>query len=146
MRPADLNVTQGALCLNAAVGGPLDALEADMRLHERQLDLTTVRFLHACGRTVAQSLRTEVRPALQLYGVPLDALDTDPRLHERRLDLAHSAASVLDKNNLIKYDRRSGNFQARRLLQESAPHMSCRMHVGCCGCTWGFWCAPLRFA
>ena len=46
--------------------------------------------------------------------MPLDALDTDPRLHERRLDLAHSAASVLDKNNLIKYDRRSGNFQARR--------------------------------
>ena len=51
---------------------------------------------------------------VQLYGVPIDALETDPRLHERRLDLAHSAASVLDKNNLIKYDRRSGNFQARR--------------------------------
>lgn len=53
---------------------------------------------------------------MQLYGVPLDALDTDPRLRERRLDLAHSAASALDKNNLIKYDRRSGNFQARRVL------------------------------
>jgi pre-mRNA-splicing helicase BRR2 len=47
----------------------------------------------------------------QLYGVDLDTLDTDKRLLERRLDLAHSAAVLLDKNNLIKYDRRSGNFQ-----------------------------------
>lgn len=47
----------------------------------------------------------------QLYGVPLDALDTDRNLFERRLDLAHSAAVILDKNNLIKYDRRTGNFQ-----------------------------------
>ncbi len=48
---------------------------------------------------------------MQLYGVPRDQLDSDPRLLERRLDLAHSAAVVLDKNNLVKYDRRSGNFQ-----------------------------------
>ncbi|KAL4451451.1 hypothetical protein ABPG75_007113 [Micractinium tetrahymenae] len=47
----------------------------------------------------------------QLYGVPIDALDTDPLLQERRLDLAHSAAMVLDKHNLVKYDRRSGNLQ-----------------------------------
>lgn len=46
-----------------------------------------------------------------LYGVPLVALDTDPLLHERRMDLAHSAAVLLDKNNLIRYDRRTGNFQ-----------------------------------
>ena len=49
----------------------------------------------------------------QLYGVPLDALDTDRNLFERRMDLAHSAANILDKNNLIKYDRRTGNFQVR---------------------------------
>ena len=47
----------------------------------------------------------------QLYGVPLDALDSDRNLFERRMDLAHSAAVILDKNNLIKYDRRTGNFQ-----------------------------------
>ncbi len=47
----------------------------------------------------------------QLYGVPKDDLDRDPRLLERRLDLVHSAAVILDKNNLVKYDRRSGNFQ-----------------------------------
>lgn len=38
-------------------------------------------------------------------------MDRDPRLLERRLDLVHSAAVILDKNNLVKYDRRSGNFQ-----------------------------------
>lgn len=53
---------------------------------------------------------------LQLYGVPKDVAATDPRLLERRLDLAHSAAVLLDKNNLIKYDRRSGNFQVPLLL------------------------------
>ncbi|KAL3148608.1 hypothetical protein ABBQ38_014036 [Trebouxia sp. C0009 RCD-2024] len=51
----------------------------------------------------------------QLYGVPLDALDTDRNLFERRMDLAHSAANILDKNNLIKYDRRTGNFQVTDL-------------------------------
>ena len=48
---------------------------------------------------------------LQLYGVSLADVDRDPRLLERRLDMAHSAAQLLDKHNLIKYDRRSGNFQ-----------------------------------
>jgi pre-mRNA-splicing helicase BRR2 len=45
-------------------------------------------------------VRTLRAPAL--YGVPLDALDSDPLLHERRLDLAHSAAALLDKHNLIR--------------------------------------------
>ncbi|PSC69011.1 U5 small nuclear ribonucleo 200 kDa helicase-like [Micractinium conductrix] len=47
----------------------------------------------------------------QLYGVPIDAVDSDPLLQERRLDLAHTAATILDKNNLVKYDRRSGALQ-----------------------------------
>ena len=56
----------------------------------------------------------------QLYGVPLDALDTDRNLFERRMDLAHSAANILDKNNLIKYDRRTGNFQVSSNCQAPA--------------------------
>ena len=44
-------------------------------------------------------------------GVPLDAMSNDKALHQYRLDLAHTAAMLLDKNNLIKYDRRTGNFQ-----------------------------------
>ena len=57
----------------------------------------------------------------------LGDVDGDPRLLERRLDMAHSAAVLLDKNNLIKYDRRSGNFQVRAAsasLLHTAPPTS----------------------
>ncbi len=37
-----------------------------------------------------------------LYGVPLGAVEDDPLLQQHRLDLAHSAALLLDKNNLIR--------------------------------------------
>lgn len=50
-----------------------------------------------------------------LYGIPVDAKDKDPYLEQFRIDLVHSAAMVLDKNNLIKYDKKSGNFQVRSL-------------------------------
>ncbi|KAK4376103.1 hypothetical protein RND71_006780 [Anisodus tanguticus] len=46
-----------------------------------------------------------------LYGLAADALKTDYALEERRADLVHSAAILLDKNNLVKYDRKSGYFQ-----------------------------------
>ena len=39
----------------------------------------------------------------------------DPLLHQYRLDLAHSAAVLLDKHNLIRYERRSGAFQTTAL-------------------------------
>ena len=32
-------------------------------------------------------------------------------LERRRADLVHTAAQVLDKASLIKYDRKGGNFQ-----------------------------------
>ncbi|CAH9061484.1 unnamed protein product [Cuscuta epithymum] len=50
-----------------------------------------------------------------LYGLPADALKSDVILEERRADLVHSAATLLDKNNLIKYDRKSGYFQVTDL-------------------------------
>ncbi|KAK1409041.1 hypothetical protein QVD17_41306 [Tagetes erecta] len=50
-----------------------------------------------------------------LYGLPSDALKTDPLLEARRADLVHSAATLLDKNNLVRYDRKSGYFQATDL-------------------------------
>ncbi|CAA7057085.1 unnamed protein product [Microthlaspi erraticum] len=50
-----------------------------------------------------------------LYGLPSDALAKDVLLEERRADLIHSAATILDKNNLIKYDRKSGCFQVTDL-------------------------------
>ncbi|XAR59953.1 RNA helicase [Bertholletia excelsa] len=50
-----------------------------------------------------------------LYGLAPDALTRDILLEERRADLIHSAATVLDKNNLAKYDRKSGYFQVTDL-------------------------------
>ncbi|XP_009787289.1 DExH-box ATP-dependent RNA helicase DExH12-like [Nicotiana tabacum] len=50
-----------------------------------------------------------------LYGLAADALKTDYTLEERRADLVHSAATLLDKNNLVKYDRKSGYFQVTDL-------------------------------
>lgn len=48
-----------------------------------------------------------------LYGVSHDDRSSDPLLERRRLDLVHTASNVLDKNNLIKYDKRTGSFQVR---------------------------------
>lgn len=46
-----------------------------------------------------------------LYGVSHDDRSSDPLLERRRMDLVHTAANVLDKNSLIKYDKRTGSFQ-----------------------------------
>ncbi|KAD2067453.1 hypothetical protein E3N88_41917 [Mikania micrantha] len=51
----------------------------------------------------------------ELYGLSSDALKRDPLLEGRRADLVHSAATILDKNNLVKYDRKSGYFQVTDL-------------------------------
>ncbi|KAG2313642.1 hypothetical protein Bca4012_028170 [Brassica carinata] len=50
-----------------------------------------------------------------LYGLAPDALVKDALLEERRADLIHSAATILDKNNLVKYDTKSGGFQVTDL-------------------------------
>uniref|UniRef100_A0A2P2L2Z5 RNA helicase n=1 Tax=Rhizophora mucronata TaxID=61149 RepID=A0A2P2L2Z5_RHIMU len=50
-----------------------------------------------------------------LYGLAPDVLTRDITLEERRADLIHSAATILDKNNLVKYDRKSGYFQVTDL-------------------------------
>ncbi|ORX48547.1 Sec63-domain-containing protein [Hesseltinella vesiculosa] len=50
-----------------------------------------------------------------LYGISADDLEDDPYLEQKRVDLVHSAALLLDKCNLIKYDKRSGRFQITEL-------------------------------
>uniref|UniRef100_A0A8D0CCG7 U5 small nuclear ribonucleoprotein 200 kDa helicase n=1 Tax=Scleropages formosus TaxID=113540 RepID=A0A8D0CCG7_SCLFO len=50
-----------------------------------------------------------------LYGVSHDERSSDHLLERRRLDLVHTAASMLDKNGLIKYDKRTGSFQVTDL-------------------------------
>ncbi|EWM22383.1 u5 small nuclear ribonucleoprotein helicase [Nannochloropsis gaditana] len=55
-----------------------------------------------------------------LYGVGVDEAEKDPLLEQRRTDLVHTAASTLDKNNLIKYDRKTGAFQVTPLGRVAA--------------------------
>ncbi|KAH9520256.1 hypothetical protein Btru_060375 [Bulinus truncatus] len=50
-----------------------------------------------------------------LYGVSHDTLKDDPLLQQRRKDLVHTAACILDKNGLLKYDRKTGNLQEEKL-------------------------------
>ena len=50
-----------------------------------------------------------------LYGISPDDLEGDPILEQRRADLIHTAATILDKANLIKYDRKTGAFQVTDL-------------------------------
>ena len=46
-----------------------------------------------------------------LYGISPEEAETDPKLVQRRVDLAHAALTMLDKNGLVKYDRKSGSAQ-----------------------------------
>ncbi|VDP05372.1 unnamed protein product [Soboliphyme baturini] len=50
-----------------------------------------------------------------LYGVSYEQLKTDPLLEQRRADLIHTAACMLDKANLVKYDKKTGTFQVTEL-------------------------------
>ncbi|KAG0047281.1 DEIH-box ATPase, partial [Gryganskiella cystojenkinii] len=43
-----------------------------------------------------------------LYGISHDDMEDDPYLQKKRVDIIHSAATVLDKCNMIKYDKRTG--------------------------------------
>jgi pre-mRNA-splicing helicase BRR2 len=54
-----------------------------------------------------------------LYGVTPQDLVNDPLLLQRRTDLVHSAASMLEKHNMIKYDRKSGALQVYLQLIDS---------------------------
>ena len=72
--------------------------------------------------------------APQLYGVSVDELQADPLLEQRRADLIHTAASSLDKSNLIKYDKKSGAFQvhSRSHSQTSTLILGIGFHVHAC--------------
>ena len=62
--------------------------------------------------------------APQLYGITEERLKEDEHLEKHRADLIHSAAVVLDKSHLIKYDRKSGNLQGTE-LGRIASHYYC---------------------
>ena len=50
-----------------------------------------------------------------LYSVGVDYQEDDGALVQKRADIAHSAAVLLEKCQLIKYERSSGRFQSTEL-------------------------------
>jgi len=50
-----------------------------------------------------------------LYSVDPTTIESDATLEQRRVDLIHSAASVLERHNMIKYNRQAGTFQGTDL-------------------------------
>ena len=64
--------------------------------------------------------------------MPLNEAEADRLLFNRRLDLAHSAAALLDKHNLVKYDRRTGNLQVGRTIKSELAAVSLHVEVKWC--------------
>lgn len=50
-----------------------------------------------------------------LYSVSADYQEDDPGLVQKRADIIHSAAAILEKCSLVKYERASGRFQSTEL-------------------------------
>ncbi|THH28522.1 hypothetical protein EUX98_g5677 [Antrodiella citrinella] len=50
-----------------------------------------------------------------LYSAGVDYQEDDPSLIQKRADIVHTAAAMLEKCNLIKYERASGRFQSTEL-------------------------------
>jgi pre-mRNA-splicing helicase BRR2 len=50
-----------------------------------------------------------------LYTIGVDYSEDDPYLVQKRVDIVHTAAVLLEKGNLIKYDRKLGSFQSTEL-------------------------------
>lgn len=61
----------------------------------------------------ARYVRMLKSPAL--YSVGADYTDDDPMLVQKRADIVHSAAALLEKCNLVKYERSSGKFTSTEL-------------------------------
>jgi pre-mRNA-splicing helicase BRR2 len=59
-----------------------------------------------------------------LYGISHDAIKEDPLLETHRSNLIYTAASILDKSNLVKFDRKSGQLQGTE-LGRIASHYYC---------------------
>jgi pre-mRNA-splicing helicase BRR2 len=80
-----------------------------------EIVLGTIANLKDAGHWLSYSyLYVRMLRAPHLYGVA-DKIATDPRLYTYRLELAHSAATLLDRHNLIRYDKRTGVFQPTAL-------------------------------
>ena len=77
-----------------------------------------------------------------LYGISHSQAQEDPLLQQRRKDLAHTAACALDRNNLVKYDRRTGHLQVTRHCSQQLDRSPLFLHFVR---RW-FFCRSLHFA
>ena len=50
-----------------------------------------------------------------LYGVGVDYQEDDESRVQKRADIVHTAAVLLEKSHLVKYERSSGKFQSTEL-------------------------------
>jgi len=75
--------------------------------------------IFSCSRMLVSHQRSRYVRALKspgFYGVGVDYQeDEDGSLVQKRADIAHSAAVILEKCHLIKYERASGRFQSTEL-------------------------------
>ena len=65
-------------------------------------------------------IRMMRQPAL--YGVKMSATKEDPKLEKHRSSLIHAAAQTLEKSGLLKYDRKTGQFQPTELARVASHY------------------------
>lgn len=73
-----------------------------------------IEYLYGCYFVFVGYIYLYIRMlrASSLYGVGYDMLKDDLFLQQRRKDLIYIVVLILDKNNLIKYDKKIGQIQS----------------------------------
>ena len=65
-----------------------------------------------------------------LYGITIEETEEDPYLRQKRVDLIHAAATILDKANLIKYEKKTGRFQVTELGRIASHYYISHVSMG----------------
>ncbi|KAK4375668.1 hypothetical protein RND71_006345 [Anisodus tanguticus] len=117
--PAHTVIIKGTQIYNPEKGAwtelsPLDVMQM-LGCAGRPQYTTLMNVKEACKWLLYTYLYVRMVRNPSLYGLAADGLKTEDALEERCADLVHSAATLLDQNNLIKYDRKCGYFQVTDL-------------------------------
>lgn len=65
-----------------------------------------------------------------LYSVTADYMDDDPFLEQKRSDIVHSAAVLLEKAGLLRYDRKTGLFVSNELARIASHYYLTHTSMG----------------
>ncbi|WFD24297.1 RNA helicase [Malassezia equina] len=65
-----------------------------------------------------------------LYSVTSDYMEDDPFLEQKRADIVHSAAVLLEKAGLLRYDRKTGLFMSNELARIAAHYYLTHTSMG----------------